>query len=58
MHLYRRSFVLQFQSAVKEGQFEGRAEHVATGEIQEFHTIEELLAFVAQFTNEGAPEKE
>jgi hypothetical protein len=57
MHLYRRSFVLQFQNAVKEGQFEGRVEHVATGEIKEFRTIEELLAFVTQFANEEALEE-
>jgi hypothetical protein len=44
------AFVLQFPADADPGAgpFEGRVEHVASGRAAQFHTPEELRAFVAQ----------
>jgi hypothetical protein len=43
-----KAFVVQFRSNtnVQQGRFEGRVEHVASGEAIHFHSQEELLAFI------------
>ncbi len=46
----RRAFVVQFRTEadVERGCFEGRVEHVVTGQASLFHSLNELLAFFAQ----------
>jgi len=43
-----RAFVVQFRfdSSVADRKIAGRAEHVRTGEVASFNSIEELLQFV------------
>jgi hypothetical protein len=43
-----RAFVVQFGADVNvsEGRLAGRAEHVRTGEVANFNSLEELLRFV------------
>lgn len=45
-----RAFVVQFCSDanVSDGRLVGRAEHVRTGEVTHFNSLEELLRFVDQ----------
>ena len=45
-----RAFVVQFraEAAVDQGRYEGRVEHVVSGQARWFHTAQELLAFMAQ----------
>ena len=45
-----RAFVVQFraQAEVEQGRFEGRGEHVVSGQASLFHSLEDLLAFFAQ----------
>jgi hypothetical protein len=45
-----RAFVVQFDSHtdVARGQLAGRIEHVVSGQAALFHSLETLLAFVAQ----------
>jgi hypothetical protein len=56
----RRAFVVQFSAATSVGQqrFVGRVEHVVSGQAAHFHTLEELLQFMARLlsTHETAPE--
>jgi hypothetical protein len=44
----RGAFVIQFRASadVEQGRFEGRVEHVASGEVGHFQTPEQLVAFV------------
>jgi hypothetical protein len=44
------AFVVQFQSdtAVEQGHLAGRVEHVIAGQATAFHSLETLLAFIAQ----------
>lgn len=44
----RGAFVIQFRSCadVEEGQFTGRAEHVASGQVTRFRSPENLLVFI------------
>ncbi len=46
----RRAFVVQFRAEVEvdQGVFTGRVEHVASGEVTRFSSVEELLAFFAR----------
>jgi len=46
---YRAAFVIQFHPDVDiEGeQFEGRVEHVASTRAMRFHSLDELLGFIA-----------
>lgn len=43
-----RAFVIQFRSSIEaeEGEFAGRAEHLASGQMIRFQTQEELLSFI------------
>ena len=42
------AFVVQFaaETAVGQGWFVGRVEHVVSGQAQRFHSLDELLAFL------------
>ena len=44
-----RAFVVQFRAEtdVKQGRFEGRVEHVVSGQASHFRGLDELLAFLA-----------
>ncbi len=46
-----RAFVLQFhrEADLKIGRFLGRIEHVASGRAGHFQSLEELVAFVAEY---------
>jgi hypothetical protein len=46
----RRAFVVQFRTEadLKQGKFTGRVEHVVSGQATRFHSLEELLTFLAQ----------
>ena len=46
----QRAFVVQFRAEadVERGHFEGRVEHVVSGQATLFHSLDELLAFFAQ----------
>lgn len=52
---YKGAFVIQFrpESHVEVGHFEGRVEHVASHRSIRFHTLEELLSFIAKVLNEA-----
>jgi hypothetical protein len=45
-----RAFVVQLHATavVAQGQLTGRVEHVLSGQAAHFHTVDELLAFIAQ----------
>jgi len=47
---YRGAFVIQFrpETEIEGGRFEGRVEHVASCEATRFHSLEELLSFIAR----------
>jgi len=47
---YRAAFVIQFRSDtdVEVGRFEGKIEHVASCHATRFHSLEELLTFIAK----------
>ena len=46
----QRAFVVQVHAtaAVAHGQLAGRVEHVLSGQTTRFHTVDELLAFIAR----------
>jgi len=56
----RRAFVIQLRSEtdVKQGRFEGRVEHVASGQAAHFHSLDDLLAFLAQVLTESPQQTE
>ena len=45
-----RAFVVQFraETAVEQGRFVGRVEHVVTGQATHFQSLEELVAFIGR----------
>ncbi len=47
---YREAFVIQFrpETEIELGRFEGRVEHVASCKTTRFHSLEELLSFIAR----------
>jgi hypothetical protein len=47
---YRAGFVIQFhpETDIEAGRFEGKVEHVASCESARFHSLEELLGFIAR----------
>jgi len=51
---YRGAFVIQFraQTDVEAGRFEGRVEHVASYNATRFHSLDELLRFIASVLTE------
>ena len=46
----QRAFVVQLHAtaAVAQGQLAGRVEHVVSGQATHFHTLDELLTFMAR----------
>jgi hypothetical protein len=45
----QRAFVVQLHAtAATQGQLSGRAEHVLSGQVTHFHTLDELLGFIAR----------
>jgi hypothetical protein len=46
----QQAFVVQFRSEtdVEAGRFEGRVEHVASGQAAHFKSLDELLAFMVR----------
>jgi hypothetical protein len=46
---HKAAFVMQFrpETDISAGRFEGRIEHVASTRATRFHSLDELLAFVA-----------
>jgi hypothetical protein len=46
---YRAAFVIQFQpeTEIEAGRFEGRVEHIVSSKATKFHSLDELLGFIA-----------
>lgn len=46
---YKAAFVIRFRSKAdtEAGRFEGRVEHVASFKAAQFHSLDELLGFIA-----------
>jgi len=46
---YRLAFVIQFrpETDIEVGRFEGKVEHVASCKATRFHSLDELLSFIA-----------
>ena len=55
-----RAFVVQFRAEVagEQGCYEGRVEHVVSGQARRFYTPDELLAFMAQVLSALPPVSE
>ena len=51
---YKGAFVIQFrpESDIEAGRFEGRVEHMASCRATRFHSLEELLRFMAAVLQE------
>ena len=51
---YKAAFVIQFlpETDIGAGRFEGRVEHVASYKATRFHSLDELLRFIASVLNE------
>ena len=51
---YKAAFVIQFrrETDIEAGRFEGRVEHVATYKATRFHSLDELLGFIASVLTE------
>jgi len=54
-----RAFVLQFRADadVEQGRFDGRIEHVVSGQTALFHSLEELVEFLAHTLPPGRQER-
>ena len=50
----QQAFVVQFRAEtdIAAGRFDGRVEHVMSGQATHFHSLEELLAFLARVLTE------
>ena len=46
---HKAAFVIQFrpETAIEVGRFEGRVEHVASTKAARFHSLDELVGFIA-----------
>jgi hypothetical protein len=51
---YRAAFVIQFrpETDIEGGRLEGRVEHIPTCKATRFHSLDEMLAFVASMLTE------
>jgi len=51
---YKAAFVIQFrpEADIEAGRFEGRVEHVASFKAVQFHSLDELLSFIASVLTE------
>jgi hypothetical protein len=47
---HRAAFVIQFrpETEIGAGRFEGKVEHVASSQATRFHSLEELIEFIAR----------
>lgn len=57
---YRAAFVIQFraESDIEAGRFEGRVEHIASSKATRFHSLDELLRFIASVLTEVSTTEE
>ena len=57
---YRLAFVIQFrqETDVEAGRFEGKVEHVASCKATRFHTLDELIGFIASVLPEMSNAKQ
>ena len=51
---YKAAFVIQFrpETDIEAGRFEGRVEHIASYKTTRFHSLDELLGFIASVLTE------
>jgi hypothetical protein len=51
---YKAAFVIQFrpESEIEAGRFEGRVEHMASSRATRFHSLDDLLGFIARVLTE------
>jgi hypothetical protein len=51
---HKAAFVIQFrpETDIEEGQFEGRVEHFTSTRATRFHSLDELLMFIARILSE------
>jgi hypothetical protein len=51
---HKAAFVIQFrpETDIEAGRFEGRVEHIASSKATRFHSLEELVGFIASVLNE------
>ena len=51
---YKAAFVIQFrpETDIELGRFEGRVEHIPSCETARFHSLDQLLAFIASALSE------
>jgi hypothetical protein len=51
---YRGAFVIQFrrETDIEAGRFEGRVEHMSSYRATRFHSLDELLGFIASMLTE------
>ena len=51
---YRGAFVIQFrrETDIEAGRFEGRVEHMSSYRATRFHSLDELLGFIASVLTE------
>jgi hypothetical protein len=51
---YKAAFVIQFRPETDIGaaRFEGRVEHMASSKASRFHSLDEMLAFIASVLTE------
>jgi hypothetical protein len=51
---HKAAFVIQFrpETNIEEGRFEGRVEHFTSTRATRFHSLEELLKFLAMILSE------
>lgn len=51
---YKAAFVVQFrrETAIDQGRFEGKIEQLSTSRSIKFHSLDELLAFIAETLND------
>ena len=57
---YKLAFVIQFrpETDVEAGQFDGKVEHIASSEAARFHSLDELLSFIARVLTEVSNEEQ
>ncbi|MCI0419168.1 MAG: hypothetical protein L0312_08115 [Acidobacteria bacterium] len=57
---YKAAFVVQFrpETDIEAGRFQGRVEHVASFKATRFHSLDELLDFIARVLTEVSNTKQ
>ncbi len=55
-----RAFVVQFgtETNIADGRIAGRVEHVSSGQATEFHSLADLLAFIARLLAQVSRQRE